>query len=88
MAFLADETRAVRRIERLEIMTQMKKAMEYARQHSQSVSLCWIDRRVTECESIEAVEFCTRAETAGRIIGVVAEDKALESMLNRLLDDG
>lgn len=67
-------------------MTPTKKAMEYARQHLQAVRVCWVDRRPTECGAVEAVKLCTDRNVSGRIVGVVAQDKALENTLNNLLD--
>jgi len=60
--------------------------MEYARQHLQAVRVCWVDRRPTECGAVEAVKLCTNRNVSGRIVGVVAQDKALENTLNNLLD--
>lgn len=68
-------------------MTQRKKAMEYARKHLQAVRVCWVDRQPTECGAVEAVELCSDRGVSGRIVGVVAQDKTLEDVLNKLLDD-
>lgn len=67
-------------------MTPKEKAMEYARKHLQAVRVCWVDRQPTECGSVEAVELCSDRGVSGRIVGVVAQDKALEDVLNKLLD--
>lgn len=67
-------------------MTPTKKAMEYALQHLQAVRVCWVDRRPTECGAVEAVKLCTNRNVSGRIVGAVAQDKALENTLNNLLD--
>lgn len=61
--------------------------MEYARKHLQAVRICWIDRKHTECGAVEAVKLCSDRGVSGRIVGVVAHDKALEDVLNKLLDD-
>lgn len=68
-------------------MTPTKKAMEYARKHLQAVRVCWVDRQTTECGAVEAVRLCSDRNVSGRIVGVVAQTKALEAMLNNLLDD-
>ena len=51
------------------------------------VDIGWVDRQPTECGSVEAVELCADRRVSGRIVGVVARDKALEDVLNKLLDD-
>ena len=68
-------------------MTPAEKAMEYARKHLQAVRVCWLDRQPTECGAVEAVRLCADRSMSGRIVGVVARDKALEDVLNNLLDD-
>lgn len=68
-------------------MTQREKAMEYARKHLQAVRVCWVDQQPTECGAVGAVELCSDRGVSGRIVGVVAQDKALEDVLNKLLDD-
>ena len=67
-------------------MTLEEKAMDYARKHLQAVRLCWIDRQPTECGAVETVKLCSDRGVSGRIVGVVAQTKALENMLNSLLD--
>lgn len=67
-------------------MMPAEKAMEYARKHLQAVRVCWLDRQPTECGAVEAVRLCADRSVSGRIVGVVARDKALEDVLNRLLD--
>ena len=67
-------------------MTQERKFMKYAQAHQQAVRLCWIDHRVTEVDALEAVELCTASGTAGRIMGVVAQDRRFAVMLEDLLD--
>lgn len=64
----------------------MSKAMEYARNHLQAVRVCWVDRQITECGAVEAVKLCADRGMSGRIVGVVARDKAMEAVLNNLLD--
>lgn len=68
-------------------MTPTEKAMEYARKHLQAVRVCWVDHKPTECGAVEAVELCSDRGVSGRIVGVVAQDKALQDVLNKLLDD-
>ena len=68
-------------------MTPTEKAMEYARKHLQAVRVCWVDWKSTECGAVEAVKLCSDRGVSGRIVGVVARDKALEDVLNKLLDD-
>lgn len=63
-----------------------RKAMEYARKHLQAVHVCWVDRQPTECGAVEAVELCADRGVSGRVVGVVARDKTLEDVLNKLLD--
>lgn len=67
-------------------MTPAEKAMEYARRHLQAVRVCWVDRQPMECGAVEAVELCADYRVSGRIVGVVAQDKALEDMLNKIID--
>lgn len=69
-------------------MTPKEKAMEYARKHLQAVRVCWVDRQPTECGAVEAVKLCTDRGVSGRIVGVVAQDKGLEDVLNKLIDLG
>ena len=67
-------------------MTQREKAMEYAQKHLQAVRVCWVDQQPTEYGAVEAVKLCSDVSVSGCIVGVVARDKALEDMLNNLLD--
>ena len=67
-------------------MTPREAAMEYARKHLQAVRVCWVDRKPTECGAVEAVELCSDRYVSGRIVGVVAQDKGLEDVLNKLID--
>ena len=67
-------------------MTPTEKAMEYARQHLQAVRVCWLDRHVSVCGAIEAVELCTNPETASAIIGFVTHDKDMRNLLEGLID--
>ena len=67
-------------------MTLTDKALEYARTHLQGVRICWIDREVTICGAVEAVTLCSDCGVSDRIVGVVAQDKNLESMLHKLID--
>ena len=68
-------------------MIPTEKAMEYAKAHLQAVRVCWVDRKPTECGAVKAVKLCSDRGVSGRIVGVVAQDKALEDVLNKLLDD-
>lgn len=68
-------------------MTPVEKAAAYARKHLQAVRICWVDQQPTECGAVEAVKLCADRSVSGRIVGVVARDKALEDVLNKLLDD-
>ena len=67
-------------------MTPAEKAMEYARRHLQAVRVCWVDRQPMECGAVEAVELYADYRVSGRIVGVVAQDKTLEDMLNKIID--
>lgn len=68
-------------------MTQKEKALEYARTHLQAVRISWVDRRMEIRGAVEAVSLCTDKPLSGRIVGVVAQDRALEDMLNQLIDN-
>lgn len=67
-------------------MTPAEKAMEYARKHLQAVRVCWVDQQPTECGAVEAVKLCSDRSVSGRIVGVVAQDKGLEDILNKIID--
>lgn len=67
-------------------MTLTEKAMEYAQRHLQAVRVCWIDRQPMECGAVEAVGLCADYRVSDRIVGIVAQDKALEDMLNKIID--
>lgn len=66
---------------------QKSEALEYARAHRQAVRIGWLDQKTTECGAAEAVALCSDCLVSWRIVGAVAQDKRLEDMLNRLLDD-
>lgn len=68
-------------------MKPAERITEYARNHPQQVRICWLDRRITVCSAENAVVLCADRDISGRIVGVVAQDKALGDMLNRLADD-
>lgn len=68
-------------------MAMVDKALAYARAHLQAVRICWIDQPPTVCDALEAVALCSDCYASGRIVGAVAQDKALEDILNKLLDD-
>ena len=63
-----------------------EKALEYARTHLQAVKICWVDKRVSVCSALEAVELCSYAGTAGSIVGVVAQEKPMQVLLEQLID--
>ena len=67
-------------------MTLTEKAMKYALQHLQAVRICWVDRKPVECGAVEAVKLCADYRVSGRIVGVVARDKTLEDLLNKIID--
>lgn len=67
-------------------MLPKERAMEFARKHLQAVRICWVDQKPTECGAVEAVKLCTDRGVSGRIVGVVAQDKGLEDVLNKLID--
>ena len=62
------------------------KALQYAQTHLQAVRICWLDREPTICDAVEAVTLCSDCGVSDRIVGVVAQDKNLESMLHKLID--
>ena len=66
---------------------QIDRARSYARQHPQTVRLSWITRKVTTSDAESAVELCANRLVAGCLMGAVADDKALEDLLNRLIDE-
>lgn len=65
---------------------ETRKALEYARTHLQGVRVCWLDRHTEICGAEEAVILCADNPLSRQIVGVVAQDKRLENMLNLLLD--
>lgn len=67
-------------------MTIADKARDCARSYYQTVRIVWIDHRATEHGAVEAVELCADCKVSGRIMAAVAQDKALEAMLNKLID--
>lgn len=67
-------------------MTTAEAARDYAAQHPQTVRLCRIDRQVVVCSAATAVKLCAIPSVAARMIGAVADDKTLESLLNKLID--
>lgn len=60
--------------------------MAYAQTHLQAVRICWLDRHTEICGAVDAVKLCADSPRSGWIIGVVAQDKKLEDLLNNLLD--
>ena len=67
-------------------MVLADRAAEYARQHPQTVRLCWVNHRITLCPAHEAVDMCAVPHVAACIVGAVADDKTLEDLLNRIID--
>lgn len=61
-------------------------ARDYARQHPQTVRLCWVNHRIAVCEAREAVDMCAVPHVAACIVGAVADDKTLEGLLNQIID--
>ena len=68
-------------------MMPAEKAMRYAKQHPQEVTLAWIDNSTRTYEAIKAVRLCSVPKITACIMGAEAPDKPLENMLNNLLDD-
>lgn len=68
-------------------MTLTENVLEYARTHLQAVRICWLDKRVETYGAVEAVRLCTDNPRSGQIVGVVAQDKRFEDMLNKLIDE-
>lgn len=68
-------------------MTLAEKAMRYAKQHPQEVTLAWIDNSTRTYTADKAVSLCSVPKIAACIMGAEAPDKPLENMLNNLLDD-
>lgn len=67
-------------------MTLADKAARYAKQHPQEVALSWIDNTTRTYDADKAVRLCAIPRIANCIMGAQAEDKALERMLNKLVD--
>lgn len=68
-------------------MTPAEKAIRYAKQHPQEVTLAWIDNSTRTYPADKAVRLCSVPKIAACIMGAEAPDKPLENMLNNLLDD-
>lgn len=64
------------------------KALRYVLAHPQTVRLYWVNHRIAICEASEAVKMCAVPHVAACIVGAVADDKALEDMLNQIIDGG
>lgn len=69
-------------------MTLSEKAIRYTKAHPQKVALAWIDKSKRTYTADEAAQLCSSPRIAACIMGAECEDKALEAMLNKLLDDG
>jgi len=68
-------------------MTLADKAVRYANAHPQEVALAWIDNSKRTYTADKAARLCSVPRVAACIMGAEAPDKALEDMLNKLLDD-
>ncbi len=66
--------------------TTIQAAQGYAQEHPQMVRLCWINHRIALCEASEAVKMCAVPHVAACIVGAVADDKTMETLLNKLID--
>jgi len=64
----------------------VREALSYARTHMQGVRIVWLDREPEICDGVEAVELCSDPGVSGRIVAAVAQDKKLETLLNKLID--
>ncbi len=62
-------------------------ALDYARTHMQAVRIVWVDREPEILSAEDAVVLCSDHFVSGRIIAAVAQEKTLEDMLNKLLDE-
>ncbi len=64
------------------------KAKRYAKAHPQEVTLAWIDGSKRTYDAGKAVCLCEVRRIAACLMGAEAPDKALEDMLNALIDIG
>ncbi len=62
-------------------------AKRYAKEHPQEVALSWIDNSKRTYPADKAVRLCEVRRIAACIMGAECEDKVLEDLLNKLLDD-
>ncbi len=46
----------------------------------------WVNHRIALCEASEAVKMCAASHIAACIVGAVADDKTVETLLNKLID--
>ncbi len=67
-------------------MTHAEKAMEYAQHHLQAVRIVWMNKPPEIYDAVAAVELCSNRRMSGSVMAAVAQDRALENMLNRLID--
>ena len=65
----------------------VKESLDYARTHQQAVRIVWMDREPEIVSAMDAVWLCSDYGTVGRISAVVAQDKKLQAVLNKLMDD-
>lgn len=57
-------------------MKLTENAEKYAKQHLQPVRICWINKRVTVCNAVQAVNLCSAPGSARRIVGRGARQNA------------
>ena len=67
-------------------MKPAEKAMRYAKQHPQEVTLAWIDNSTRTYTADKAVRLCSVPKIAACIMGAEAPDKYLGDVLNQMLD--
>lgn len=67
-------------------MTLAEKTVKYAKQHPQEVTLAWIDNSRRTYDAPKAARLCGIPRVAACIMGAEAPEKALENMLNELID--
>lgn len=71
---------------RRKLLELTRKAQAYAKQYPQAVTLSWVDGRAATYDAEKAVCLCQCRRSAACIIGATAGDKALEDLLNQLID--
>ncbi len=63
------------------------KVETYIEQHPQEVALAWVDGTKRTYPAKKALLLCQVPRTAACIMGADCEDKELEAMLNKVLDN-